>query len=84
MMMEVSNMAIRKLDCLSQLCPIPLLRTMQELKEMDPEDILIIQADHSCVTIDIERWALDKGYTIKMMELGEGEWEIYIQKPKEN
>lgn len=77
-------MAIKKLDCLSELCPIPLLRGMQELKKMGPGDILIIHADHSCATIDIEKWALEKSYPVKTMEVGQGEWEIYIQKPKEN
>ncbi len=75
-------MTIRKLDCLSELCPIPLLRTMQELKTMDSEDILIVQADHSCVAIEIEKWAKEKQYSIESMEVGNGEWEVYIQKPK--
>lgn len=75
-------MAVRKIDCLSELCPIPLLRAIQELKTMELDDILIIQADHSCVASDIEKWAVEKNYPIKSMELGEGEWEVYIQKSK--
>ena len=73
-------MAIRKLDCLSELCPIPLLRAVKELKTMEAGDILIIQSDHSCVPIDVEKWAKAKEYPSQAVELGEGEWEIYIQK----
>lgn len=76
-------MAVRKIDCLSELCPIPLLRAMQELKTMEPEDILILHSDHSCVAIDIEKWAVEKKYPIQAIEIGGGEWEVYIQKPKE-
>lgn len=75
-------MSIRKLDCLSELCPIPILRAMKELKIMKPGDILIIQSDHSCVAIDIEKWAVEKKYPTQSLELGGGEWEVYIQKPK--
>ncbi len=75
-------MAVRKLDCLSELCPIPLLRAMQELKTMETGDILILRSDHSCVAIEIEKWAVGKKYPMKAVEVGEGEWEVYIQKTK--
>lgn len=75
-------MAVRQIDCLTELCPIPILRAIQEFKTMAPEDILIIKADHSCVPIDLKKWATDKKYPIKAIETGTGQWEIYIQKPK--
>ncbi len=76
-------MAVRELDCLSELCPIPLLRAMKEFKIMEPGDILIVHSDHSCVAIDMKKWAVGNNYPIKAVELGGGEWEVYIQKPKE-
>lgn len=75
-------MAVRKVDCLTELCPIPILKAIKEFRTMAPEDILIIQADHSCVPMDLKKWAKEKNYPIKTMEVGAGEWEIYIQKPK--
>ena len=75
-------MAVRRIDCLTDLCPIPILKAIQEFKTMEAEDILIIKADHSCVPIDLKKWADEKEYKIKTMEIGVGEWEIYIQKPK--
>lgn len=73
-------MAVRKLDCLSEVCPIPILRTIKEFKTMKDGDILILQSDHSCVGIDIKKWASQHQYPVKVVELDEGEWEIYIQK----
>lgn len=75
-------MAVREVDCLTQLCPIPILRAIKEFKTMAAEDILVIRADHSCVPIDLKKWADEKNYPIKTMEVGQGEWEVYIQKPK--
>jgi tRNA 2-thiouridine synthesizing protein A len=57
-------MAVKKLDCLSELCPIPLLKAMKELKTMKEGDVLIIACDHSCVVIDIEKWAQNKKYPV--------------------
>lgn len=75
-------MAVRELDCLSELCPVPLLRAMKEFKTMECGDILIIHSDHSCVAIDMKKWADSKDYPIKSVDLGGGEWEVYIQKTK--
>mgnify|MGYP001194414283 FL=1 len=49
---------------------------------MEEGDILLLYTNHSCVPIDVEKWAKAKNYPIQLIETGEGEWEIYIQKPK--
>ncbi|WP_373898686.1 sulfurtransferase TusA family protein [Haloimpatiens sp. FM7315] len=74
-------MTVKELDCLSELCPIPLIKVMQELKTMKPGDVLVLHSDHSCVAIDVERWAKEKKYPVQCIEDG-GEWEMYIEKPK--
>ena len=76
-------MSVKELDCLSELCPIPILRAMQELNTMESGDILIVHSDHSCVPIDIEKWAKAQKYPIQVVDLGKGEWDVYIQKIKE-
>lgn len=75
-------MVVKKLDCLTELCPIPLLKAIQEFKSMDIGDILVIEADHSCVCTDVKKWAKEKEYEVKSIETGPGEWEIYIKKTK--
>lgn len=75
-------MAVRKIDCLTELCPIPILKAIKEFKTMEAGEILVIEADHSCVPIDLKKWADEKEYPIKSMEVGPGKWEVYIQKPK--
>lgn len=76
-------MAIRELDCLCEACPVPLLKAMKELKTMNPGDILILHSDHSCVTIDVQKWAAKNQYPLEVIEVDGGEWEVYIEVPKE-
>jgi len=75
-------MAEHKLDCMYEACPIPLLKANKKLKELVEGDILIMQTDHSCSIKNVVEWAKKEGHHIDYMEIGEGEWEIYIEKTK--
>lgn len=74
-------MAVRELDCLYEACPVPMIKAIKELKEMESGDILIMQADHSCVGIYMEEWGEQNGYGVECVEIENGQWEVYIQKP---
>ncbi|SHH02813.1 sulfurtransferase TusA family protein [Tepidibacter thalassicus] len=76
-------MAVKELDCLCEVCPVPLLKAMNELKKMKPGDILILHSDHSCVGISVQEWAQKNKYPVQVVEVEDGEWEVYIEKPKE-
>jgi len=76
-------MGVRELDCLYEACPVPMLKAIKELKTMCPGDILILHADHSCVGIYMEEWGEKNKHSVEVVETENGEWEIYIQKPKE-
>lgn len=45
-------------------------------------EILIMQTDHNCSIINVVEWAKKQGHYIDYIELGEGQWEIYIEKAK--
>ncbi|MFD3156949.1 sulfurtransferase TusA family protein [Haloimpatiens sp. FM7330] len=76
-------MSVRELDCLCEICPVPLIKAMKELKTMEPGDVLILHSDHSCVAIDVKKWAAKNKYSVEVVEVDDGEWEVYIQKPNE-
>ncbi|CAH2215430.1 sulfurtransferase TusA family protein [Tepidibacter aestuarii] len=76
-------MAVREIDCLFEVCPIPILKAMKELKTMNPGDILVIHSDHSCVGISVQEWAEKNNYPVQVVEVEDGEWEVYIEKTKE-
>ncbi|WP_430883156.1 sulfurtransferase TusA family protein [Fusibacter sp. JL216-2] len=70
------------LECFSEICPVPLVRTQNTLKEMEIGDVLIVQIDHSCAMINIPDWALTNGHKVETDEVSDGEWEITITKMK--
>ena len=75
-------MAERSLDCLGEACPIPLVKAQKEMESMAVNDVLIINIDHSCAMKNIPDWARSAGHAVEIEEVGEGEWDIIIQKLK--
>ena len=75
-------MAERTLDCLGEACPVPLVKTQNALDEMAVNDILIVNIDHSCAMKNVPDWARSAGHAVEIEEVGEGEWDIVIQKMK--
>lgn len=70
------------LDCLGEACPVPLVKAQNKLKELDVEDVLIVQVDHSCAMKNVPEWARKEGHNVEIEEVDDGEWEIIIQKAK--
>lgn len=69
-----------KLDCMYEMCPIPLLRAMEKLKKMDSGDVLILQINYSCSIKNVVEWAEKQGHAVNCIEVEDGEWEVYIKK----
>jgi TusA-related sulfurtransferase len=76
-------MAKRFLDCLGEACPAPLIKVQKELQGMGPEDVLTVNVDYGCAVTGVPGWAREQGYKVDIEEVGEGEWDIIIQKRKE-
>ncbi|NLW58783.1 MAG: sulfurtransferase TusA family protein [Firmicutes bacterium] len=75
-------MAEYRLDCLGEACPVPLLKTQKKMAELQVGDILIVEVDHSCAMKNVPEWARKEGHNVEIEEIGEGEWDIYIEKAK--
>ncbi|WP_353892306.1 sulfurtransferase TusA family protein [Proteinivorax hydrogeniformans] len=75
-------MAEFKLDCMHETCPIPLLKAVKALKKMELGDVLIMLTDHNCSISNVIEWVEKQGHKMDYMEIGQGEWEIYIEKAR--
>jgi len=75
-------MAEKSLDCLGEACPIPLVKAQKEMESMAVNDVLIVNVDHSCAMKNLPDWARSAGHAVEIEEVGEGEWDIIIQKLK--
>ena len=73
-------MAEFELDCLGEACPIPLVKTENKMKELEVGDTLIVIIDHSCALKNVPEWARKNNYDVEVEEVGESEWEIFIDK----
>ncbi len=71
-----------ELDCLGEACPIPLVKAEKKIKELEPDDVLIVQIDHSCAMKNLPEWARKEGHNVEVEEVDDGEWEIIIEKVK--
>lgn len=70
------------LDCNGEACPIPLVKAQKEMEKMAIGDVLIVAIDHSCAMKNVPEWAREAGHNCEIEEVGEGEWEIVIEKAK--
>jgi TusA-related sulfurtransferase len=77
---EIINMSEYTLDCLGEICPVPLIKTQKKLAALNKNDILIVSIDHSCAMKNIPEWARKEGHNVEIEEINDGEWEIYIEK----
>lgn len=68
------------LDCLGEACPIPLMKTEKKMNSMNVGDVLIVQIDHSCAMKNLPEWSRTQGHNVEIEEVGDGEWEVVIEK----
>ncbi len=71
-----------ELDCLGEACPVPLVKAQKKLEEMEIGDVLIVQIDHSCAMKNVPEWARNEGHNVEIEEVGDGEWDVIIEKVK--
>lgn len=69
---------MKSIDCLGDMCPIPVLKSKKELAKMKSGDVLKIVTDHSCVLESVTHQF--KKCHIRHEEVINGVWEIYITK----
>jgi TusA-related sulfurtransferase len=69
--------ADEKLDCFGLLCPMPIIKTTQKMKEMKPGEVLEIIATDEGIKPDIKAWAQSTGNELLKIEEEEGEPTVY-------
>ena len=66
------------IDCLGDMCPIPVLKAQKEFKKLASGDTIKIITDHSCVLESVA--SKFKKHQITSDEVIVGVWEILITK----
>lgn len=73
-------MAEKRLNMQGEVCPVPLMRTEEELAAMASGETLIVETDMAQTVRNILRWCDTNNYTIELDETDNGVWKITITK----
>jgi len=71
---------MQNIDCLGDMCPVPVLKTKTELKKIGRGESVKVETDHSCVLQSLLDNFREPKYTITYNEVMNGIWEIIITK----
>lgn len=69
---------MKTVDCLGDMCPIPIIKTRKALKKTTSGETIKVVTDHSCVLEAVINNF--KKHKIKHEEVINGVWEIFITK----
>lgn len=75
--------ADRTLDCIGLYCPMPIVKTSQEIKKMKAGETLEVLSDDKGIKEDMPAWCRTTGNEFLGIEEQEGEIRVYVKKIKE-
>lgn len=69
-----------ELDCIGLYCPMPIAQTKQEIDNLEPGQILRVEADDPAAEEDIKRWAKRVGHEVIKFEKEDTILTFYIKR----
>ncbi len=68
------------LDCYGLLCPMPIFKTAERIKELLPGQVLEVIATDEGIKGDIRAWCQTTGNEFLGIEEADGEYRAYVRK----
>ena len=81
-MVDISKQAHHIVDCIGLYCPMPILKTRQEMDKLGVGDILEILADDPAAEPDLKSWAKRTGHKILKIDNTDEGLRFLIEKIK--
>ncbi len=72
--------ADHRLDTFGLLCPMPIIKTAEKIKEMKPGEVLEVTADDPGIKHDMPAWCKSTGNEFLGVEESGGEYKAYVRK----
>lgn len=69
---------MKKIDCLGDFCPIPVIKAKNALKKLKTNESIMLVTDHSCVVESVSTQFSKLNCHIEIDEVINGVWEITI------
>jgi tRNA 2-thiouridine synthesizing protein A len=70
------------LDCFGLLCPMPIIKIAEKIKDLAPGQILEISATDEGIRTDLPAWCKRTGHEFLGVEEKNGEYRAYVKKAK--
>ncbi len=74
--------ADQSLDCIGLYCPMPIVKTVEKIKEMKGGEVLEVVADDVGIKQDMPAWCRATGNEFLGVEEEAGVYKVYIKKSK--
>lgn len=71
-----------KIDCFGDMCPVPLIKLQNQLKDLKDNETMQLVVDHSCVVESIQEYYKNSKHHLEITEVINGVWEVVITKNK--
>ncbi|WP_461205794.1 sulfurtransferase TusA family protein [Clostridium sp. DL1XJH146] len=71
---------MKKVDCLGDICPVPIIKTKKELRKIKPKESIMVVTDHSCTVEALTEFLKEYDVKQEIEEVINGVWEITITK----
>jgi tRNA 2-thiouridine synthesizing protein A len=66
---------------MGDICPIPIIKVERKIKDIDINDRVILETDHSCSTSSVSSHFQTKyGYPVEVIKVADGVWKIIVVK----
>ncbi|MBN2167790.1 MAG: sulfurtransferase TusA family protein [Actinobacteria bacterium] len=72
--------ADQTLDCVGLYCPMPIVKTSQQIKELADGEVLEVISDDEGIKSDMPAWCDKTGHEFLGLEEDSGEIKVYIRK----
>ncbi len=72
--------AAKSLDCIGLYCPMPIVKTAEEIKKLKTGDVLEVIADDKGIKQDMPAWCEATGHECLGMEENGKEIRVYVKK----
>lgn len=81
--MDVKPTALKQLDLRGEICPYPMIKTAEALKQLKPEDErLEVIIDHPPALQTIPTQAARLGFFMQVEEFGSSEWRLILTRSR--
>lgn len=73
-----------KIDVRGEICPYPMMKTSEALKELEGDETLEVLTDHAPALGTIPWEAAKNGYETSIEEAADSEWRLTLQKSEKD